>query len=240
MSKVTKTPTGPFNPFYGCTVLLIMVLTIAGIITWTFYSLLKQDQEISTFSTEAPVSFPALTISEADRASLKSKLATFGDLAAKGNSLTLSIADLNNLLVIAAEQHLGEEKGGTPYLEMLRFTRFDPASKSVMADLHLPMNKLPWAGGGKRHIVGTAIFKPVVEANSFDLKLDDIKVPGKLVNEGFLNNIRIMPWLSVAKLKPEIAAPLGKVTSFEISADGSTITLKTGSGSAADLGDKKK
>ena len=230
MSKVQKTPTGPFNPFYGCTVLVIMALTISGIVTWTIYTLLKQDKEISTFSTENPASFPALSTSDADKSALSARLNAFAKAASEEppTTLALSIADMNNLLVIAADQHIGEDKGGTPYLEMLRFTKLDASGKTIVADIHLPMNKLPWAGEGKRHIVGTAIFRPVVENNSFDVKLDDIKVPGKQVNEGFLNNIRIMPWLSVAKLKPEIGTALGKVTSFEISADGSTLTLKTG------------
>ena len=230
MSKVEKTPTGPFNPFYGCTILLIMVLTILGIVSWMVYSLLKQDKEISLFSTETVPAFPSVAASEADKAALLTKLTAFAKAASEGHatSLALTIPDLNNLLVLAADQHIGEDKGGTPYLDMLRFTKLDPATKTILADIHLPMHKLPWAGQGKRYVVGTAIFKPAMESNSFDLRLDDLKVPGKLVNEGFLNNIRLMPWLSVAKLDAKISAPLAKVTSFEISADGSTLTLKTG------------
>lgn len=226
MSKVEKTPTGPYNPFYGCTILAIMVLTISGIVTWTLYSFLKQDSEIAIFSTETVTPFPAITLSDGDKTALLSRLSAF----AKDPSapLALSVDDLNHLLVIAADQHIGEDKGGTPYIEMLRFAALDPAAKTIEADLHLPMNKLPWAGGGKRYVVGRAIFKPAVENNSFDVKLDNIRVPGKTVNEGFLNNIRLMPWLSVAKLQPAVGNALGKVTSFEISADGKTLTLKTG------------
>ena len=230
MSKLEKTPTGPFNPFYGCAILAIMVLTIIGIITWMFYSLLQQDKEIASFATDSAPAFPAVAMSQQDKTALLTKLSTFAKAAADGPSasLSFSIAEMNGLLALAADQHLGEEKGGTPYLEMLRFSSMDAGTKTLRADIHLPVNRLPWLGEGRRFVIGSAVFKPGIEGNSFDLKIDDLQVPGKLVSEGFVNNLRLMPWLSVAKLKPEISAPLGKVSSFEISPDGTMLTLKTG------------
>ena len=230
MSKLEKTPTGPFNPFYGCAILAIMVLTIVGIISWMFYSLLQQDREIASFAADSAPPFPAVTLTAEDKAALLGKLSAFAKAAADGPSATvsLSIGELNGLLALAADAHLGEEKGGTPYLDMLRFSGLDAATKILRADIHLPVNRLPWLGEGRRFVIGSALFKPAVENNSFDLKIDELKVPGKPVSEGFVNNLRLMPWLSVAKLKPEIAAPLSKVTSFEISPDGTTLTLKTG------------
>ena len=227
MSSIRKTPTGPFHSGYGCAIFIIMVLTFSAIIGWAAYTLFKQDREIAGFTVEDARPLPAVVVNEAEKTTLCAKLTAFAQATGKNDpaDLTLTIADMNALLVLAQDHGIGNQDGSAPYVEMLRMTSLDAKEKLFRTDLRLPVNKLPLVGKGTRHIVGTATFQPVLEGNSFEVKLQNITVPGKTVSEGFLHQLRQLPWLSVAKLKPEIAGPLGKVTSFDIAADGGSLIL---------------
>ncbi len=227
MSKMQKTPTGPFNPFYGCAIMIIMVLTFGGLISWVGYTLLKQDKEIASFTQEVAPAMTEIVLPDTAKTALRAKLSAFADATNKGLAadLALNVDELNGLLVLAFEDGVGQQEGSAPYRDIVRFTGFDVAAKLVKTDIRLPMNKLPWAGGGQRYIVGSATFIPESEGKNFDLKLDNIVVPDKKVSPGFINNLNTLPWLSVAKQKPEIAAALEKVTSFELPADGRSIVF---------------
>lgn len=228
MSKIEKVPTAQFNPFYGCAILVIMVLTFGGIVSWMIYSGIEQDRQIATFTTESALPMPALVVSDSEKAALKNKLAVFAGVASKDNDAQLSLdsTEANILLLLAAEAGIGENKESLPYREMLRFTGFDAKAQLVNAILRMPVNKLPWAGGDKRFLVGTASFKPVVENGSFCLKIEAIMVPGKTVSQGFVNNMKAMDWLSVAKQKDsKISDALKKVSACHIANDGSALIL---------------
>jgi hypothetical protein len=229
MSEVKKIPTSEFNPGYGCAILVIMVLTFAGIVTWMIYSGIEQDRQIATFTTENAPPLPVMVVSEGEKAALKSKLVVFAESAVKGDAaqLLLNTSEANALLLLAADAGIGEDKDSLSYREMLRFTGFDSKTPFVNGNLRMPVNKLPWAGGDKRYLVGSASFKPVVENGSFSLKIEAITVPGKTVSEGFVNNMKNMDWLSLAKQKDaKIADALKKVTACHVTKDGEALILE--------------
>jgi hypothetical protein len=227
-----KVPTGAYSPFYGCAIIIIMVLTFGGIITWSVYSLLKQDKEIASFTQEIAPFMPEIVLPDEAKAALKAKLTTFAEATNKGQAaeLTLNVEELNGLLILAAENGIGQQEGSAAYRDFIRFTGFDFSKKLVLTDIRMPMNKLPWAGGGQRYLVGTATFALPSDGKPFDLNLDNIIVPGKSVSPGFVSNLNSMPWLSVAKQKPEIAAALTRVTSYELLSDGKSIILHATAG----------
>ncbi len=228
MAEVQKIPTSEFNPFYGCAILVIMVLTFAGIVTWMIYSGIEQDRQIATFTMENAPPLSALEVSGGEKAALKTKLAVFAESAVKGDAAQLSLnsTEANALLSLAADAGIGEDQDSLSYREMLRFTGSDAKSQLIIADLRMPVNKLPWAVGDKRYLVGSACFRAVVENGSFSLKIKSITVPGKTVSEGFVNNLKNMDWLSLAKQKdPKIADTLKKVTACHIAEDGSALIL---------------
>lgn len=229
MSQAQKEPTGPFNPLYGCAILVIAICTFGGIVGWTLYSGYRQDKEIGQFTTDNAPPLPTPTPTEEQKTALLTKLDSFDDATANGKAvpLLLSVEELNTLLVVAGEKEVADYRG------IARFTAIDPQSQLLIADLCWQMNRLPGSNGPKRFLVGTGGFKPVIENNSLDLHIETLTVPGKPVSEGFLRNLKAWPWLNLAKLKPHVKAVLEKVTSFEFSPDGSSIILHSTAANAA-------
>lgn len=223
-TKLVKEPTGQSNPFYGCAILLIAVCTFGFIITWTLYSGFKQSSEIDAFTVADPAPLPTIEVSETQKATLKMGLGAFADVATNGKpvALTLTVDDLNTLLVLAGEAGVADYRG------MVRFTGIDAAAQSLKADIRWKMNNLPLVQAADRYLAGQATFKPVIENNALELHIETLDVPGKVVSEGFMRQLRTWPWLNLAKLKPEVKDPLGKVTRFDFSADSSIFALHCG------------
>ena len=222
--KLTKEPTAGGNPFYGCAILLIAIATFSFIILWSLYSGLKQSSEIDTFTETNAPPLAALEVGEAQKAAVRTKLDAFGMAAKTGRpvTLTLSLDELNAVLVLSGESGVADYRG------MLRFTGIDAPAQKLKADIRWQMNNLPFAQAAERFLVGQATFKPVIENNALELHIEDLNVPGKAVSEGFLRHLRGWPWLNLAKLKPEVSAPLAKVTRFEFSTDGMLLVLHCG------------
>ena len=235
MPELQKIPTGKFNPGYGCAIMVIMVLTFSGIVTWIVHSLLEQNRQIAGFTVEQADPLPELKITDEQKSALRARLQQFADEAAKGEetSLSLSVADCNVLFGVATDVGIGGDKDSTPYPEVLRVTGFDAVARRVKTDLRLPMNKLPWQEG-HRYLVGSATFKPDIENGSFVIRVDAVAVPGKEVPEGFVRNLKNWDWLDVAKKK--IAAmmdTLKKVTAWRIADDGSALIMECSKAAAA-------
>lgn len=223
-ARQTKEPVSGSNPFYGCAILLIAITTFSFIILWSLYSGLKQSSEIDTFTETNAPPLAAIEAGEALKASVRTKLASFA-LVAKADkpvTLTLSVEELNAILVLAGESGVADYRG------MLRFTGIDAPAQKLKADIRWQMNNLPFVQAAERFLVGQATFKPVIESNALELHIEDLDVPGKTVSEGFLRHLRGWPWLNLAKLKPEVSAPLAKVTRFEFSTDGMLLVLHCG------------
>lgn len=222
--KLTKEPTSGSNPFYGCAILLIAITTFAFIILWSLYSGLKQSWEIDTFTETNAPPLAAIETGEPQKTAVRTKLTTFAEAAKAGKpvTLTLSLDELNTVLVLAGESGVADYRG------MLRFTGIDAPAQKLKADIRWQMNNLPFAQAAERFLVAQATFKPVIENNALELHIEDLNVPGKTVSEGFLRHLRGWPWLNLAKLKPEVSAPLAKVTKFEFSTDGNLFVLHSG------------
>ena len=230
MTKTRKDPTGGYNPFFGCAILVIVICTFGGIVGWVLYSGYRQDKEIGMFTVDNAEPLPSPALSPNLKATLVTKLITFGESARANQpaSLSLTWEELNALLEIAAEFEVADYRG------IVAFTGIDGAKKELLADLRWPMNRLSLSDKSKRFLVGEGGFKPVIENGSFDLKIDTLSVPGKEVSYGFLRNLQTWPWLNLAKLKPQIAETMKKVTSWDIPADGSVLVIEAKPGAPAE------
>lgn len=227
MAESQKIPTGKFHPGYGCAIFAIMILTFGGIVTWIIHSLLEMNRQIAGFTVEQAEPLPALGANDHDKAALRERLSAFAVALEKGEDahLELSVADCNVMLALATDAGIGGDKESTPYPDLLRFTGFDAQARVLQTELRLPMNRLPWQDG-KRFLVGSATFRPEVDNGSLILKITGVSVPGKSVSEGFVNNLKVLDWLDVAKKKDaRIADALKHITTWRITEDGSRLVL---------------
>ncbi len=224
MTKIEKTPTGPFNPFYGCAILVLIVVSFAGLVTWTIYSGYKQDKEISKFTLESAPPLPTPAPTAEETSALRTKLQAFSTDAKAGKEaeLTLTVTELDTLLVLSGESGVADYRG------IVRFTGLDRETSTILADICWPINPLPLPGRQKRFLVGQGSFLPVIEKESLDLRISTISVPGKQVNEGFLGSLQQWPWLNLAKVNAEVTEVLKKVTAFSVSTDEKSLILKSG------------
>lgn len=209
------------NPLYGCAILIIAMCTFGGIVGWMLYSGYRQDKEIGFFTVDKADPLPVAVLDATQKDILKQRLKAFSDVANKGEKaeLALTMDDLNALLVVAAEAEVGDYRG------IVRFTGFDATTKLLMADLCWPMNRLSLKDDSKRYLVGKGGFEPTFDNKAFDLHIVTLTVPGKTVSPGFLRNLSNWPWLNLAKLKPEIASVLGKITVFKVVSDKAVLLL---------------
>jgi hypothetical protein len=157
MTKITKEPTGSFNPFYGCVIMVMAIMVFGGIVSWSAYTLITQDKEIGKFAVAQPAVLTRVTVKEADMAAFKARLDAFASdaAAAKPASLTLSVAELNTLIDLAPDT------GNGSYKTMLAFKALKPGD-SVVADVSLPVHKLDFSTWkfwqGQQYVVGEATF----------------------------------------------------------------------------------
>lgn len=228
MPEPQKIPTSGFHPGYGCAIFALMILTFAGIVTWIVHSLLEQNRQIAGFTVEQAEPLPAPLVKDSEKADLRRRLVEFGAAAGKDEAaeLKLGVADCNVLLAIATDAGIGGDKDSTPYPDLLRITGFDARARVLKADILLPMNKLPWQAG-RRFLAGSATFRPEIDNGSLIVRIEGVRVPGKTVPVGFVQNLKIWDWLDVAKKKNEsIAAALKKVTAWHITDDETRLVLE--------------
>lgn len=222
MAGPSKQPTAPFNPFFGCAVMLIVVTTLVGIVLWSLYSLRTQDNAIAKFTVDQPVALNAVKVAEADRQALMDTLKAFaeGARAGKTGKLELSIAELNTLMEIAPDSGYGK------FTDILAFKGTRPESQSLVADVCFPMNKMKfWEG--QRYAVGEAEFKPaIVKDAGADMKLISLTVPGKEVEPKFVEALGGWHWLTPYQ-KLEALTPVFKaITKVEVTVGGVTLFVE--------------
>ncbi|MCA1962520.1 MAG: hypothetical protein LDL31_01085 [Prosthecobacter sp.] len=203
MAKIEKIPTAEFNPFYGCFIMSMAVLVFLGIIGWSAWSLISQDRAISVFAEDAPVVLPPISLSEAERKTLETKLATFAAEARAGGkaSLSLSLAELNGLLLLAPDSGYGS------YRDMVRFEKLNPAKNRVEGRVSLPLNRIKFWEGKKRYLNGTAELEVFTHNLGVDARVADVKVPGREVAEGFISGMGAWTWLAPYQ-KMEVIGPV--------------------------------
>lgn len=220
MARIQKVPTAPFSPYYGCAIMMMAVLIFGGIITWSAYSLLSQDKQISQFTQDEPVKLDAAELPAEQKAGLVQRLTSFGDdiTAGRAASLKLSIAELNALPAMAPQSDYGS------YAGMVLLEKANPADNTLSGRICLPLNRLKFWEGKKRYLVGEASFLAHVNAEGVDAKVVAVKVPGKEVPQGFVNNMEVWTLLAPYRKVEPLGAILKGVQKVEVTADGVVLT----------------
>ena len=215
MTKITKEPTGPYNPFYGCAIISMAALIFAFIVGWSLYSLSKQDSEIAKFTVEQPIKLTRKTFGESEVAALKAKVKAFADdaVAPKAATLKLSLDELNALVELAPDSGFGN------YKDMIVFKALKPGD-SLVADVCLPLNKLKY-WEGKRYAIGEATFAlDITQDSGPDLHITGLAIPGKTVNQGFMETFSNSRWLTPYHKLPALAPAMKAVRKATVTADG--------------------
>jgi hypothetical protein len=191
MSRVTKQPMSGYNPFFGCAIILIACFVFGGIIFWSFHTLRTQDAAIEAFTQGQPQPPQGARPDAAGVVALKQKLSDFGHAAEAKRAATmdLSIAELNALIDLTPDNGYGN------FREMIAFVGTDPG-KALKARVCFPLNKMRfWEG--KRYAIGEADFlAQIVKDRGPDLKLLTLTIPGKAVNENFIEAFSGWHWLT--------------------------------------------
>ena len=215
MSKITKEPTGLFSPFYGCAIIAMAALIFGGIVSWSLYSLSKQDSEIAKFTDEKPIPLAHKKLTDAETEALKTKVKAFADAAAasKPATLILSVNELNALVELAPDTGFGN------YKDMISFAELKPGD-SLVADVCLPLNKLKY-WEGKRYAIGQATFVlDITKDMGPDLHIVKLVIPGKTVSEGFMQTFSSSRWLTPYQKLPALAPIMKGVQKAVVTAEG--------------------
>jgi hypothetical protein len=222
-AKVQKVPTGNFHPCYGCAILILAFLVFGGLVTWTLYSGWEQDRQISTFSETSPKPTQLATPTTEEKDLLKARLAEFSSASKTGPAkLTMTVSDLNTLLILSLDVSDIPQLKEAKYPGMVWFTAMDEKAQMIKADVCLTLHGLPFIGHEK-YLVAHAAFKPEIGNTGLEFHIDNVEVPGKTVPEGFMFQMRTLPWLNLVKLKPEFADLLKRVTSAQVTPEGALV-----------------
>ena len=222
MARIQKIPTADFNPFYGCAIMLLAALTFGGIIAFSAYSLFSQDKAIAAFAAESPVKLPAVELTPEAKTALLQRLSDFATAAQAGKpaELTLSIAELNAVVLLAPDSGYGT------YTELVRFESTDPAKNTITGQVSLPMNNIKFWEDKKRYLNGSATFLLYIHEEGIDAKVVDVKVPGKEVAEGFITGMEIWPWVAPYRKIESLCSVLKAIQKITVSAGGVTFSTQ--------------
>jgi hypothetical protein len=200
----------------------LAALTFGGIIAFSAYSLFSQDKAIAVFASEAPIKLPAVELTPEARAALEKKLTDFASTTKAGQpaELTLSISDLNALILIAPDTGYGT------YTDLVRLESFDPQKSTVSGQVSLPMNNVKFWENKKRYLNGQITFHLYIHAEGIDAKVVDVKVPGKEVAEGFITGMEIWPWVAPYRKVEPVGTTLKAIQKVTVTADAVTFSNK--------------
>jgi hypothetical protein len=198
MAKIEKTPTGEFHSGVGCIIMTIIITGIVLALWWAYYTLTTMDSAIAAVTQSAPAKLPEV----AAVPDLQKRLADFSTIATAGKpaTLTLSVADLNVLILLAPDS--------ATYKDMLRVKSLDAVQQVVTTDSSLTMNKKFWETD-KRYLVGEVDFTLEVTEAGPDAKVSAVRVPGKAVPEKMVQGMQIgylKPYLEHSKTGPILKA----------------------------------
>ena len=223
MSKVVKAPVSSFSPYYGCFIMAAAILLFAFMILWSGYTLLTQNAELDKITVAQAPAFPPANLSpEADQALTQKWAAASAALAAgKPARVDLTLAELNAIIFRTPDL------GNGSYANLIRVTGTDPERNALIADVHLPINPLPFSDKPKRHLVGKAWFLVEVQQDGPDARIVDLEVPGKEVPDGFIQTQELWTWVTPYRQDAQLAATLKALRHAQVTATG--VTLATSS-----------
>lgn len=222
MSRPIKDPVSGFSPYYGCVIIAAAAAIFFGIIAWSAYTLFRQDAEIDQF-TVASSNLPSLTeLSVDDSKVLSEKTQALQQAIKNGKqgTLTLTIAELNNLVAEAPDL------GNGSYADIVRFTGTVPEKKVLLADIALPLNPLPFSGKPKRYLVGKASFQVEVTTEGPDTRIIAIEVPGKSIPSGFIESQQSFTWITPYHQDAALSAILKALRSARVTPEGLTLSTQ--------------
>lgn len=216
MASVQKVPTAPFNPFYGCAIMVMAACIFFGIIGWSLYSLVTQDKEIAKITVPEPIQLPPVEITPEAKATLDQKLQAFAEKARAHQpaELSLTIADLNAIIATAPDTGYGS------YASLLRVTSTLPEKDGVIGDVCLPLNNIKFWEDKKRYLIGQLTWYMHVHEEGLDAKVVDVKVPGKDVPEGFITGMEIWPWIAPYRKVEPIGTILKAIRQVKVTPEG--------------------
>lgn len=222
MSNVQKVPTAGFSPYYGCAIMIMAVLIFGGILGWSAFSLFSQDKAIGLITQPEPVKLPPIDLSADARAALEKKLAAFAAAVNAGQKgeLTLTLAELNGLLLLAPDSGYGT------YTDLIRFTGADAAKNTLTASACLPMNNIKFWEDKKRYLIGSLTFNIHTHLEGVDAKVVDVKVPGKDVPEGFIGGMEIWPWIAPYRNVAAVGPYLKAIQKATVTAEGLSLSTQ--------------
>ena len=220
MAKVQKVPTGEFSSYYGCYIIVMAAFVFLGIVAWSAWSFFQQDREIGKITVDAPAQFPVESRTEEQIKALREKLAAFGEAAKDGKPATLALTldELNAVIQVAPDTGYGH------YREIVRLTKTDPASNSLIADLSMPLRKLKFWEGKMRYLIGEGTFKMLIHEEGLDARLVDVRVPGKTPPSGFLDNLQIWTWIAPYRKQEPLGAMLKGIKKVTVTETGLTLS----------------
>ncbi len=205
MAKISKQPTAPFNPLFGCAILVIVVSMVVGGIVWVVHVGRTMNREIGKFTVDQPVKPVGTKPDAAGVEAIKTRLTAFAESAKTGKpaTLALSIAELNALAELAPDTGFGS------FADIIAFKAAKP-DHELVADVCLPLNKNPLEGG-KRYAIGEATFTTeIVNETGPDIKIAALTIPGKVVNPDFMRLFGgfqlLAPYHKLEALKPVMQA----------------------------------
>ena len=220
MAKIQKTPTAAFSSYYGCYIIAMAAFMFLGMIGWTAWSFFSQDRALSLITQDQPLKMKDVPFSADQEKALLARLAAFGEAAKAGNpgELSLTVDELNQIVRLAPDTGYGT------YREIVRFTQTDSVKSQLKAELCMPLKKARFWEGKFRYLVGEGVFLIEAKEEGVDAKLMDVKVPGKSVPEGFVNNLEVWPWIAPYRKQDPLGAMLKGIKKVSVTADGLTLS----------------
>ncbi len=180
------------SPFAGCAILIAAGAVMLFLVSFSVISLFRQYREIERFTSDkaAPVLVDDSAGSEAVLNRLAERLEGFRQRLAAGEECSLSLTPAECNLLIASREEFRDFRG------TLRVA--DLRNGALRIEISFPLNGMPrlaregepgWLGSDPRYLNGTLVAKPALSGKEVVLEILDIKVPGRSVPRGFIEQM---------------------------------------------------
>lgn len=208
------------SPFAGCILMIAVACSFLFILVFSFFSLLKQDSAIKEFtnntSSPVPVSNPEARAN--DLAALDERLSNFFKTIiedGKEAEIRLTADDLN--LAIGGHHEFNELQE-TFYVDSFK-------DGKMIVSINEALNGAPLSGTNY-YLTGQLIGIPVISDEEVVFDVQEIKVPGKDVPDGFLGNYSPRRLMQRYKDHEKIGPMMRAIK--EVKIEGDTMVVKGG------------
>ena len=159
--------------FYGCLIMLILVVVVAGLFSFGMYKLYKKAYE---YTSNQSMQLPDLKITDAEIQQVKKKFETFSQALKnkKAENLKLTERELN-ALVSASPEFKGK-------------VHFSIEGDQIKGKVSIPLDQFPGFTG--RYFNASADFAASLEGGLLFVTLQNASVKGKNVPEAIMEKVR--------------------------------------------------